>query len=84
MISKKQVIHIANLSRIEISDKEAERFQKDFSDILNYFDLLKKAKTFSNKKNDFCITNFRKDEIVKFPDFDGKGKYIKVQKIYDN
>ncbi len=84
MISKKEVQDIANLSRIKISEKETEKFQKEFSDILNYFDFLKKAKTSSCKKNNFIKNNFRKDEIVEFLKPNQEEKYIKVNKIYDN
>ncbi len=45
MILKKDVQHIAKLARIELSDKETEKFQKDLSSILDYFELLKKVNT---------------------------------------
>ena len=44
MISKEEVEHIAKLSRIKLSQEEVEKFQKDFSNILDYVSLLKKAK----------------------------------------
>ena len=43
MISKDQVIDIARLARLELTEKEIEKMQKDLSSILNYFNLLKKA-----------------------------------------
>ena len=43
MISKEEVEHIASLARLELSEKEIEKMQKDLSAILDYFDLLKKA-----------------------------------------
>ena len=43
MISKEEVEHIAKLARLELSDKETEKMQKDLSAILDYFNLLKKA-----------------------------------------
>ncbi len=45
MISKEEVEHIAKLSRIRLSENEIEKFQKDFSNILDYISLLKKVKT---------------------------------------
>ena len=45
MITKEEVQHIAKLARIELADKELEKFQKDLSEILNYFDTLKSAQT---------------------------------------
>ncbi len=43
MISKQEVIHIADLARIGMSQKELKKIQKDMSSILNYFNLLKKV-----------------------------------------
>lgn len=45
MITKEQVLHVAKLARIKISDEEADRFQGEFSDVLEYFDELAKADT---------------------------------------
>jgi len=41
----KEVKKIAKLARIEISEKEAEKFQEEFSSILDYFKLLEELKT---------------------------------------
>ena len=43
MISKDEVKHIAKLARLELSEKEVEKMQKDLSGILDYFALLKKV-----------------------------------------
>ena len=43
MISKEEVEHIAELARLELSENEIVKMQKDLSAILDYFDLLKKA-----------------------------------------
>jgi aspartyl/glutamyl-tRNA(Asn/Gln) amidotransferase C subunit len=43
MITKEEVKHIAKLARLELSEKEVEKMQKDLSSILDYFDVLKKA-----------------------------------------
>lgn len=40
MIAKEEVQHIAKLARIQLSEKETERFQHDLSQILDYFDIL--------------------------------------------
>ena len=45
MITKEQVQHVASLARIQLTDKELEKFQKDLSEILDYFDTLKSAQT---------------------------------------
>jgi len=41
MISKEEVEHIAKLARLELTEKEVEKMQKDLSAILDYFNLLK-------------------------------------------
>jgi aspartyl-tRNA(Asn)/glutamyl-tRNA(Gln) amidotransferase subunit C len=93
MISKEEVKHIAKLSRLELTEKEIEKMQKDMSAILDYFDLLKKApkaEEFSGKKISENI--FRKDNasqrdaeivgkiIAQTPD--KKDDYIKVKAIF--
>lgn len=45
MISKKTVQHLADLSKLELSQKELMKFQKQLGEILNYFCLLKKVTT---------------------------------------
>ena len=64
MISKEEVKHIAKLSRLELTESEIEKMQKDLSAILDYFDLLKKApkpKKTAEKKNSLNV--LRIDEI---------------------
>jgi len=43
MISKEEVRHVAKLARISISKKDEEKFQRELSSILDYFDLLKRV-----------------------------------------
>lgn len=43
MISKEEVKKIANLARLDLTNNEIVKMQKDMSVILDYFDLLKKA-----------------------------------------
>ena len=43
MISKEQVTHIAKLARHELKEEEVAKYQKDLSEILDYFDTLKKV-----------------------------------------
>ncbi|MDP3882917.1 MAG: Asp-tRNA(Asn)/Glu-tRNA(Gln) amidotransferase subunit GatC [Candidatus Staskawiczbacteria bacterium] len=43
MISKEEVRHIAKLARLELTEEEITKMQKDLSQILDYFDLLKSA-----------------------------------------
>ncbi len=40
MINKKEIEHIANLAKLELSEEEKEIFGRDLSFILEYFSLL--------------------------------------------
>lgn len=39
-IGKEEVQHMANLSRLHVSEEEQAKFAKQFADILNYMDIL--------------------------------------------
>jgi aspartyl-tRNA(Asn)/glutamyl-tRNA(Gln) amidotransferase subunit C len=95
MISKEEVKKIAKLARIGITEKEAEKFQKEFSAILDYFDILKKIDTEkSEAKADYSDkgNNTREDKVFSqnektvkcltdsFPD--QKEGFIKVKAIF--
>jgi aspartyl-tRNA(Asn)/glutamyl-tRNA(Gln) amidotransferase subunit C len=43
MISKEEVKHIAKLARLGLTEKEIEKFQKELSSILDYFEKLKEV-----------------------------------------
>ena len=91
MISKDEVRHIAKLSRLELTEAEIKKMQKDLSSILDYFELLKKApkplKATDNIKIELNAT--RKDEsrqsnladelLAAAPD--KKEAYVKVKAI---
>ena len=93
MISKEEVEHIAKLARLELTEKEVEKMQKDLTEILGYFDLLKKAplrRGFAGQAPKFGSGNLRKDEVVSRNDIAGelvvaapdkKDGYIKVKAI---
>lgn len=74
MISREEVIHIAKLARLELTDQEIEKMQKDMSAILDYFNVLKKVKISKSNKivhgsQVLILTNkhLRKDEAVERP-----------------
>lgn len=91
MISKDEVKHIAKLARLELTEKEVEKMQKDMSAILDYFNLLKKADRYpmSIKLDRHRVSNqLRKDEVISSHDLvdeliaavpDKKDDYIKVR-----
>jgi len=66
MISKEKISHIAKLARLELSEAEYEKMQKDLSGILDYFKLLKQQKTQvkTGKKNVDTKNRIRKDEVI--------------------
>lgn len=44
-LNKKEVLHIARLARLELSDKEVKKFQTQLSEILEYVGQLQKVDT---------------------------------------
>tara|TARA_B100000676_G_scaffold313004_1_gene390591 strand:- start:1751 stop:2032 length:282 start_codon:yes stop_codon:yes gene_type:complete len=50
MIDKKEVIKISKLSRLSIEDKKVDSFIKNFSEIIQYINLLEEANV--PKRND--------------------------------
>ncbi len=93
MISKDEVLKIAKLARLELTETEITKMQKDLSSILDYFDVLKKApkikaKSFVAKA---MKDTTRKDLVVERPASlannlvqaapDKKDGYIKVKSI---
>jgi len=93
MISKEEVQHIAKLARLELTEKEVEKMQKDLSSILDYFNLLKKAPLSAKilAEQNFGGQTFRKDEVVSSHDIadeligaapDKKDDYIKVKTVF--
>lgn len=50
MISKEEVVKMAKLARLELTEKEIVKMQKDLSSILDYFEILRKAT--SDKKQE--------------------------------
>ena len=91
MISKDEVKHIAKLARLELTEKEVEKMQKDLSAILDYFAVLKKAPKIQVKTSKAGKNVLRKDEAVERPASlannlvaqapDKKDGYVKVKAI---
>lgn len=45
MIDRTQVLHIAKLARLQLQEEEVRLYQRDLSQILDYFDILKEVHT---------------------------------------
>ncbi len=70
-VSKEEILHIANLARLEIKDDEVEKYLKNLDEILNFAETINSAPT---ENLDITIganeakNVFRKDEIKVFED----------------
>lgn len=70
MITTKEILKIADLSKIKLSKKESESLFKDLNDILDY---VKKIHNYNisnvDKKNSIFNATLRDDKVI---EFDGK------------
>ena len=92
MISKDEVQHIAKLARLELTENEVEKKQKDLSAILDYFNLLKKAPSpakilseqnlgWQARKDEVLMRDASLTEKIIAAAPDKKDDYIKVKTI---
>lgn len=92
-LSKNDVLKLARLARLRLSEDEVKTFQKEISDILGYVEILKDADV-SGLKPTYQVTGLenvaRADEIIDYgasPEALLKnapkkhGKYIKVKRM---
>ena len=68
-ISKEEIIHIAKLASLNLSEEEIEKYTGDMQEILEFANMINNVNTegmnetvVANEKNNV----FRKDEVVKF------------------
>ncbi len=66
MLSKEEVINIAKLARLELTEKEIEKMQKDLGSILDYIDQLNKVDVSSVEleSKDVISENFLREDVV--------------------
>ena len=68
-ISKEEVMHIAKLSDLNLSEKEIEGYTKDMQEILEFATMINQVDTEGMNEtigaNENCNV-FRKDEVVQF------------------
>lgn len=93
-ISKEEVERIAQLARIELSEKDTEKYQKELSGILDYIEVLNKADTsaidptaqvtglLNVYEEDEKISSLPREEILKNAP-DKKDGYIRVKPVLD-
>ena len=68
-ISKEEIIHIAKLACLNLSDEEIEKYTEDLQEILEYANIINNLNT--EGMNETIAANeksnvLRKDEVVKF------------------
>lgn len=92
-IDKNKIEEIAKFARINLSEEEKEKYAKQFSSILNYFEQLKEVKTegvqeFNGNatkdimREDFieeCDKEMVEDILSEFPE--RKERFVKVKKV---
>ena len=68
-ISKDDVIYVADLARIDLSDAAIEQFADQIGDILDYVDLLKQVPTegVAPTSHAISLTNAFRDDTVSGP-----------------
>ncbi len=93
MVNKEQVAHIAKLARIKLTEKELEKFQKELSSILDYFNLLEEVDVLETELTSNMAGNFFRednsrpelpeliDELINSAP-QKKGRHIKVKAIF--
>ncbi len=72
-ISKEEIKHLANLSKLEFTDAEIEKLQKDLEEIVGFANSLNEINTDNITERDYILDNenvLRKDEVK--PSFDRK------------
>ena len=93
-ISSREVEYVANLARLEVTDREKEKFTAQLNDILLYIDKLNELDTkgVEPMSHAIAITNaFREDKILdsigteislaNVPD--ARGEFFRVPKVID-
>ncbi len=72
-ISKEEIIHIAKLAMLHLTDAEIDRYTQDMQEILSYAEMINQLDT-SNIDETIGAAEqknvFRKDEVVAFEDRD--------------
>jgi aspartyl-tRNA(Asn)/glutamyl-tRNA(Gln) amidotransferase subunit C len=92
MLTREEVLKIAKLSRIALTDEEVEKLQKDLSAVLEYVDDLKKVNTDGleevsqvtglvnvQREDKIAITEIREEIMANAPET--KDGYYKVKAI---
>lgn len=93
-ISSREVEYVANLARLEVTEKETEKFTAQLNDILLYIDKLNELDTkgVEPMSHAIALTNaFREDTVVNSIGTeqtlanapDARGEFFRVPKVID-
>lgn len=72
-ISKEEIVHIAKLASLNLSEAEIERYAKDMTEILDFANMINSVDTDQIKETIAANENynvFRKDEVIPSTDRD--------------
>lgn len=72
-ISKEEIVHIAKLASLNLSDAEIERYANDMTEILEFANMINSVDTDEIKETIAANENynvFRKDEVIQITDRD--------------
>ena len=70
-VSKGEIIHIANLARLNLTDEEIEGYTKDMEEIIGFANTINQVNTENINESTGISENvnrFRKDEVKNFED----------------
>ena len=70
-ISTEEIIHIANLAELNLSEKEIEGYAKDMNEILEFANMINSVDTSEAKETIGANSKynvFRKDEVTEYKD----------------
>lgn len=66
MLSREEVLHIARLARLAITDEDVEKFRAQLSDILEHFEELKQLDTSQTQPTaqSIPLENVMRDDVI--------------------
>jgi aspartyl-tRNA(Asn)/glutamyl-tRNA(Gln) amidotransferase subunit C len=73
-MNKEEILKLAELARLDITDEEAEAYKKDFEGILNYIDTIKNVDI---EADEFYETNFTRNSMRDDNDVYEAGSFTK-------
>ena len=66
MVSQEEILHIANLSMLNLSEEEVQKYTKDMQKIVDFANQVKEVNTEGVAESAFALDSynvFRKDEV---------------------